>query len=801
MQRLCACVVLVLVGVPLAQATDPSVQSSVSRHDVVYTSPSSEPWDAMPVGGGDLSAMVRFNGDLHLHLTKSDAWGFQVPPDAKPGSRFFNNVSPGHVRVDFGPEGKAAAGRFFRQRLDLYNGRVVIDLGDESHPARLTLWGHPETPVLIVDVEDPNGVLPTASVELSEWRDSMTVTTQENTLCAQEVHSRPARPHMANTGMEGYDPPGDPLKDRATAVKLGTFGVSPISASAKGRTVTLVLPPNRPPRYQVLIVVEVTPSGSKANAVFSARRTFDDLVMARLDRLRQDHQTWWHQWWDRSLLHVTSPDASADRLVRAWHVHLYTLACVNRGAVPAKWDGGPGLMRGDERTWGLAEWVQEIRFTYMPLYAANRLEMARGLSDHYFRMRSYLIEQTRKMWDLPGLWIPETVLPWGHAEDWVLKDDGRGAAGDHFKRWSPATTPHGKFELYNPYVGFLFTAGLEVCHHYLTWWRFSGDENFAAHEAYPMLRGVCEFVAGLLRKGPDARYHLDPANALETWWLVRDPADTLDGIRAIFPEFIRMAERYGRDEPLRVRCTEILAALPDPPRGLWAEDGKIDLAVDAYAPAAAKGVVPNRCNAENPALYRVYPFGLSGIGTADYDRARRTFDHRICSLGNGWSMDPIWAARLGLGDEAVALLTEHARRYHRFRYGGWTSNDSQVFPNRLSSTPFLDAAGLSAFALQECLLQSHNGLIRVIPAIAKDWSGKFMLRAEGGFLVTAAFVSNRTVTSVDIRSLLGRPCAVASPWPGECIVRDGATTVLKNAAGILRFQTQVGRTYILQPVR
>ena len=39
-------------------------------------------------GGGDLSAMIRWDGSLHLHLSKSDGWGFQAAPDALPGTRF-----------------------------------------------------------------------------------------------------------------------------------------------------------------------------------------------------------------------------------------------------------------------------------------------------------------------------------------------------------------------------------------------------------------------------------------------------------------------------------------------------------------------------------------------------------------------------------------------------------------------------------------------------------------------------------------------------------------------------------------
>jgi len=76
--------------------------------------------------------MVRFDGDLHLHLSKSDAWGFGAAADARPGTRFFNNVSPGHVRLIFGPGGRKAAAQHFRQRLDLYHGRIVIEAGDRE---------------------------------------------------------------------------------------------------------------------------------------------------------------------------------------------------------------------------------------------------------------------------------------------------------------------------------------------------------------------------------------------------------------------------------------------------------------------------------------------------------------------------------------------------------------------------------------------------------------------------------------------------------------------------------------------
>jgi hypothetical protein len=495
----------------------------------------------------------------------------------------------------------------------------------------------------------------------------------------------------------------------------------------------------------------------------------------------------------------------AKRLCGAYHVHLYTLGCTNRGPVPCKWDGGPGLMRRDERTWGLAEWVQEIRFTYMPLYTANRQEMAKGMTDHYTRMRPYLRRQTETMWGLDGLWIPETVLPWGHAEDFVLKADGP-VRGGYFLTRDPETTPYGKFERFNGYVGLLFTAGLEICHHYLEYYDYFPDTAYLRDEAYPVVREVCRFVAQLLRKGEDGLYHLESANALETWWLVRDPTDTLDGIRAIFPRFIGLSEQFEADGELRAKCAEILAHLPQPPREHWDRTGKVTADANCYAPAGMLGPIRESRNFEVPALYRVYPFGLSGIGSADRDVCVHTFSRRIFGITNSWSLDAVWAARLGLADEAARLLGEHAQRYHRFPYGGWDSSNSSVWPGGLSACPYVDGAGLSAFCLQEMLLQSHEEAIRVLPATPKTWSGLFRLRARGGFLVSAGF-SEGVPKFVEIENLEGRRLAIYHPWarldqttvnnPSVVVCSNQDTRTIASPKAILRFKTKAGEKLLL----
>lgn len=761
----------------------------VERHDVVYTAPSPEPWQAMPTGGGDLSAMVRWDGSLRLHLTKSDAWGFQAPPDAPAGTRFFNNVSPGHVRVVFGPRAAAAAARGFRQRLDLYHGRVTVHIGPEREAARIAVWGHPHRKVLVVEVDDPRGWLDSAVVELTEWRPGVETGAGDGVLTAREVHTRPARPHLANTGMEDW--PADPLRGRGLGVAVGAAGVRPEAHETEGQTARFRLPARPPRAYRILAAAAVTPAGDPAAAALGE---FQDAASVPARRLQTEHQAWWREYWSRSFVHLEAPGSDAARVLRAYHVHLYTLGCVNRGPVPAKWDGGPGLLDQDRRHWGLAEWIQEIRFTYWPLYGANQLEMARGLFTHYSRMTPYLERQTERLWGLPGIWVPETALPWGHAEDFSLRP-GLPVPG-HYRPWDPQRQPFGRFAAYNPYVGLLFTAGLELCHHYLTFARHSGDETFLREQAYPMLKGVSEFVAALFRQDERGRAYLEPANALETWWLVRNPADTLAGVAAILPEFVRLSRAYDRDRDLRERCERLLAALPDPPRGHWREDGARIADHTIWAPAE-DGPPQKAANRENPALYRVAPFGLSGAGAPDAALALETFRRRMRPLSDGWSMDAIWAARLGLGEEAGRLLARHAELFQRYPYGGWTSYDSKYWPNGLSVTPFLDAGGVSATALQEMLLQSHGGLLRILPATPPDWSGSFQLRAEGGFLVRGDFRGG-TLRAAVIRSLLGRPCRVANPWPDTAVVSTGRREVARSPGREIEFATAPGEEYRLR---
>ncbi|HOH31274.1 MAG TPA: hypothetical protein PLC40_16455, partial [Candidatus Hydrogenedentes bacterium] len=98
----------------------------------------------------------------------------------------------------------------------------------------------------------------------------------------------------------------------------------------------------------------------------------------------------------------------------------------------------------------------------------------------------------------------------------------------------------------------------------------------------------------------------------------------------------------------------------------------------------------------------------------------------------------------------------------------------------------------AAAGLNEMLLQSHAGVIRVFPAIPKSWDNVSFstLRAAGAFLVSASRENSRT-TSITIQSETGVVPVVQCPWTGRMGPLD--TSAMSEVMNIARN----GDTWIL----
>ena len=104
--------------------------------------------------------------------------------------------------------------------------------------------------------------------------------------------------------------------------------------------------------------------------------------------------------------------------------------------------------------------------------------------------------------------------------------------------------------------------------------------------------------------------------------------------------------------------------------------------------------------------------------------------------------------------------------------------------------------------LQEMMLQSWDGALRVFPAWPKGLDAHFQtLRAAGALLVSAAWSQGR-VASLEIFSENGAPCRLYSPWPNGFRVgaQDGQEVpVAADPLGRPEFATRPGVRYAVSP--
>lgn len=741
----------------------------LARNDVVYLSPALHEHEAMPVGNGRLCGMVWNADGLNVQINHVDNLWHQsssgrvrlgLPLPAQ-GGRAILPVDEGKTdRIVRPTEGG------FTQRLCLYDAAVRTDCRTAAGAWSATTRALTED-VIAIHLE---GQLPTPlTFEVEQWRPTARAVVDQGRVGFVEDLPAPTAPEYARrmallieADCPAVPQPAKPEGDRRV---LALTLSPPRDAQGKARLTLYVANP--------VVAADGDPRAVAAGLLSAALgEGWEKSSVRTADR--------WRQFWAQSLVNLHSPDGRADYMENLWRLHLYWMGCGGAGQRAVKFNGGPFLVHRDSRSWGTSYWYQNTREPYWCLPAANHLPLCEGLQRLYLATVPAHRRLAQELFGKRGLQIEETMTLAGPG-------DKRG----------------------NTYTMLYLSTGLECSLQLYHQAAFARDDRLLA-EVLPLMKEAVDFYIDYATLGPDGRYRISPEDGRETYWRVQDSMTSIAALREAIPILVRESERLGLFADMRPKWTawlDRLAPLPLRADGLAYAPCVVPPQIPAsdnatvnrlYPPDKTSTAIDKRFNGENVELDVLYPFGHAGIGTANFEMAKRTYFDRTFKGSYGWDWTAVCAARLGLGEEAARVQAEHCRGTQHWPQGFWDSPAGAYWAGGLVDCPYFDSPGVNAAATSEMLLQSHDGRIRVWPAVPENWSGTFRLRAETGFMV----VSERgggVVRYVAVESLFGGACRLVNPWNAAVRVTQAGRPVLQTADADIRFPTEQGKTYLVEP--
>ena len=752
-------------------------QSYVEQYNVIWNSPSVNSSASMPVGGGDIgcNAWVE-GGDILFYISRT-------------GSFDENNsmLKSGRIRIRFTPNPFDSGFVLFRQELNLREGCIEFEAIRDNVRIKARLWVEVFRPALHFSAESSIPLNMEASYE--SWRtEDHPIGKAERMQCLSFLGTDPGKIPLTTyhdiirengdavtwyhrnrnddlvtakeITQQHLDPVRneifDPLKNLTFGGMMKGSGMM-LNRTGSGSYLGIpykswILRSGRAVKKHSLLVCLHT---SRATSAEEWKTGLEHLLQALSpeDKAWKSNLQWWKNFWKTSYIVINAGAGPSDqgwRIGRNYQLFRYMLACNAYGDYPTKFNGGlftfdPGLtmekyagLSPDFRQWGGGSFTaQNQRLVYWPMIKSGDFSFMPSQFKLYSGNLATAELRTRFYWGHPGASYGEHLensgLPLGDIYHYGW---GGGTTGPRSDSASTRTVKdkNGKEirvldygYMNNDWVSDEYDNALEFAFMVLEYQRFSG-EDISGY--LPFIESCLKFYdyhyrywAQKLYGKPldeDGRLILYPSTALETYKVAMNPTPVISALQCITASLLALPGQYGNTEQ-RAYWKELQQKIPPIP--FRTMRGK-----KVIAPAQSWEFINN---IELPQLYPVFPYGIFGIGRNGFREALDTW-HFGADNDNqygyvSWHQDVIFCARLGLWDEAKALLIKKLDdgpfRFPAFWGPGhdWTPDHNQ--------------GGSGMTGLQEMLMQTPGDSIYLLSAWPPDWHVEFRLHAPGNTVV------------------------------------------------------------------
>ncbi len=786
------------------------------RHPLVRTQPTPDFFEGILLGNGDIGVCVTVRPDaMGLHFGKSDAWDIRVSEEHAAHIKPFAEVLKMWERaseeakrqgkpemiflesnIDFFKEyatlmqssyrkpwprpwpcgtvwlhWDSRMVRVVRQELDIASGVLTItlehdDLRGVVRPVKLSVFVSRENGHASVSSDTASPILSVAYQP--NWDREAQMPEPEFSCEGGRFSGFQLFPATAPTEAQ----PKPPRSPQDSNFALHGLLAGQWRADAPDRQRRRVLLHSQGSQLLRLDVALVTPRDGTPDTVARAKTDAARFSALPVEQLRKQSAAHWAEFWSRSAVEF------ADReLEQMWYQNQYFLACCLKpgkvapglfgnwsyGKIGTAWHGDYHMNYNTQQVW----WG---------VFSSNHVEQ----HEPYTRLVESLMPMAewnaRVQFGLPGAYFPHSAYP------------------------VPSTV--------NPYPAPPW--GYEICETPWTvqslWWqyRYTLDQQYL-RRVYPMLRAAADFLVAFVKRGDDGKYHIIPTVSPENWGATVDFRLNKDCIidlaltEFLLDAMVESSTVLGADAELRPKWQEVRQNLAPYPVGegpfgkVWLDvrDGPLEYVFNVPVTLAP-----------------VFPAERVGLGSPPdlLELARRTTRTVRLEGGNDLVWQPMVRARLGMLDldwfkrEVRYSMTPLGMANDRLRQTGGRYRDETQYDYMMRMGVWTENLSLPG-VLNECLLQSYDGVLRVFPNTMKLGKASFRdLRAAGAFLVSAAW-DGRSVSGLKLTSEKGATARVANLW-GKRVVTVRATpagTVVphKERDGVLEFATAAGVSYAI----
>lgn len=482
--------------------------------------------------------------------------------------------------------------------------------------------------------------------------------------------------------------------------------------------------------------------------------------------LKQDYQAhleYWDKYWAQSS--VTLPDSI---LQKQYQNEMYKFASTTREhsypiSLQAVWTADNGKLppwKGDYHH------DLNTQLSYWPAYTGNHLTEGMGYLNTLWNQRDTYKRYTRQYFGTEGMNIPGVCT----------------LTGEPMGGWIQYSMSQ--------------TVAAWLAQHFYLHWKYSADRTFLKERAYPFLKDVAIYLEQVSEVTPEGVRKLEFSsspevfdNSLQAWFSDMTNYD-LAMMHFLFKAAAELAHELNlTDESSHWAALE--AQLPDYDVD---EEGCLTF---------AKGYPYNESHRHFSHAMAIHPMGL--IDWSDGEKSQhiiRATLKRLDEVGpdywTGYSYS--WLANMKArafdGKGAAQALRTFAECFclkNTFHANG---DQTKSGKSRFTYRPFtLEGNFAFASGIQEMLLQSHTGTIRIFPALPEEWKDVSFegLRAMGAFLVSAQMQGGE-ITRVRIYSEKGGMLKIARPGT---LKPDKNYTL--SGPDILNIDTQAGEWIELKP--